>query len=850
LRKYTAAALGNPYFILKRNNGTEGFPKNSKLIQDPTSANTVLCYLLRKGRISNRPFRISRKFYNTIMYPGKLLLTVCLFFSLVLNLPAQSLLSISGKITSEDGVPLPGVSILIKGTSKGTVSNIDGSFSLTVDEAASYILSVSSVGYLSQSRTLVLKAGKDVNVNFALKSDSQNIDEVTVHGKTEVQQVRETGFNVNAIEVKRFANSNRDLNQVLNATSGIRIRESGGMGSDFNFSMNGLSGRQVKFFIDGIPMENFGGAMSLNNIPVNLAERIEVYKGVVPVELGADALGGAVNIVTAQNTRKYLDASYSYGSFNTHRASLNGSHSDDRTGFVINASGFYNYSDNNYLMKGVEIEQNGAFVRRDFKRFNDGYHAAMGQVEAGFKNKKWADLFLIGLLYSDQYKERQTGVDQDMVYGKVHSYGHFIMPSVKYKKEDFLVKGLSATLFATYAKNKTTMVDTSTARYGWDGNITSINKLFSEQGAFSIFKYTNKFAIVRTNFTYQLNEKNVLGLNYSLNSGKRQGINTYKSADQSGNALDIPNKLGKGILGLSWQSNFLDDRLTSSVFGKHYRLHTYIREAVFYNGSGYVKEEADNKKSYLGYGAATRFKLLESVGIKASFEHAYRLPEVEELFGDGITVVANPKLKPEESDNINVGAYFTKSFDQHKFSVEASGFSRNASDFINAVPGGTFSSYTNIGKVRITGVDGEIKYSYKNLVFANFNASYTDATNTDKSSAVYKDRIPNQPWLYANGDIGLGKNDVFSKSDRLQFNWFTQYVHWFYLTWPSRGFEPAKSRIPTQLIHNATISYSLKDGRYNISLESRNLFNELAYDNFRLQKPGRSFNVKLRYFLR
>ncbi|MCE7042614.1 TonB-dependent receptor [Dyadobacter sp. CY312] len=775
------------------------------------------------------------------------LTTFFLLFQLF-QVSGQSL-KVIGHVHADDGTALSGVSISLRGTAVGTATRDDGSFELSSLSEGRFTMTVSSVGYIGQSKDFTLKSGQDLVFEFVLKSDAHSMEEALILGKTEAQQLKETGFNVNAIDVKAFANSNRDINQILNASSGIRIRENGGLGSDFNFSMNGLSGRQVKFFIDGIPMENFGGAMSLNNIPVNLAERIEIYKGVVPAELGADALGGAVNIVTAQNTKRFLDASYSYGSFNTHRASLNGSYSDEKTGFVINASGFYNYADNNYLMRGVEIEQNGAFVRRDFRRFNDAFHSAMGQVEVGLRNKKWADLILIGFLYSDQYKERQTGVDQDMVYGKVHSFGHFVMPTLKYKKENFFVKGLTATLFATYATNNTTTVDTSASRYGWDGKITAINQNFSEQGAFAVFKYTNKFAILRTNLSYQLNANNALGLNYNLNAGQRKGINTYKNASQEGNALDVPNKLGKGILGLSWQSNFLNERLTSSVFAKHYQLHTYIREAVFYNGSGYVKQEAEDTRHFFGYGAATRFKLFESVGLKASFEHAFRLPEVEELFGDGISVLASPALRPEESDNINVGAYFTKRISHHKFTLEAAAFSRTAKDFINAVPGGTFSSYTNVGKVAIKGFDGELKYSYKNLVFANFNASYTDATNIDRKSAVYQDRIPNQPWLYANADIGLGKNDVFRESDRLQFNWFSQYVHWFYLTWPSRGYEPAKSRIPTQLIHNATISYSLKNGKYNISLESRNLLDELAFDNFRLQKPGRSFNVKLRYFL-
>src|SRR5690606_35793121 len=136
-------------------------------------------------------------------------------------------------------------------------------------------------------------------------------------------------------------------------------REQGGLGSNFNFSINGLSGKSVKYFIDGVPVEVMGSTMSLNNIPVNLSERIEVYKGVVPVHLGSDAMGGAINIITSQRQTNFLDASYSYGSFNTHRAALTGQYTHEKTGLIAKASAFFNYSDNNYLMKDVEVLEGG-----------------------------------------------------------------------------------------------------------------------------------------------------------------------------------------------------------------------------------------------------------------------------------------------------------------------------------------------------------------------------------------------------------------------------------------------------------------------------------------------------------
>ncbi|MCS4224590.1 TonB-dependent receptor [Sphingobacterium sp. BIGb0165] len=785
------------------------------------------------------------------MQINKFLLTGLLFSVNSLSIAQISQTLIRGKVSGRDGQPVQGASVLVKSTKFGTVSADNGSFELKLSSFKSYVLQISAVGYLSQEKEVLLKPTDTSSVDIMLERNSRSLGTVDVNGITEKTKLIHSGFNVNAIETKSLANSATDLNQILSRSTGVRVRESGGLGSDFNFSINGLSGKQVKFFIDGIPMENFGNSMSLNNIPVNLAERIEVYKGVVPVELGADALGGAVNIVTNQNVDKYFDASYGYGSFNTHRAALSGRYTDVKTGFTINASGFYNYSDNNYLMRDMTVRlASGGNEIKDVKRFHDAFRSTMGQVEMGFRNKEWADIFLLGALYSSGYKERQTGAQQDIVFGQVHSRGNFFMPSLKYKKKNLFLQGLDVSVFASYAKDRTTSVDTSAAKYNWEGNIISTDKNFAEQGAFSLFKYTNKFFVVRTNVAYALNTGNSIDLNYSLTAGRRTGINTYQGAGQDNNPLDIPNKLDKGVLGLSWQNRLFDERLTTSVFAKQYHIHSYIRSAVYYNGSGYVKEEADQSTDYYGYGIATRFKLADGAGIKASFEHAYRLPDVEELFGDGVTVLANPQLKPEESDNFNLGIYYGRKIGEHHFSAEASGFYRGAKDFINAVPGGIYSSFINIGKVNITGFDGELKYGYKDWLNFTVNGSYMNALNADKSSTVFEDRIPNQPWLFGNADLSLGKNELFGKDTRLQFNWFTQYTHWFYLNWPSRGFTEGKSRIPTQTIHNATLTYSFQQGRYNLSLESRNIFNETAYDSFRLQKPGRSFLVKLRYFIK
>lgn len=87
------------------------------------------------------------------------------------------------------------------------------------------------------------------------------------------------------------------------------------------------------------------------------------------------------------------------------------------------------------------------------------------------------------------------------------------------------------------------------------------------------------------------------------------------------------------------------------------------------------------------------------------------------------------------------------------------------------------------------------------------------------------------------------------KTDRLGIVAEYQYIHWYYLNWEAFGAASSKARIPTQNITNVSLSYCWHNDRYNVSLECNNIFDRLAYDNYMLQKPGRSFGAKFRIFI-
>ena len=101
---------------------------------------------------------------------------------------------------------------------------------------------------------------------------------------------------VNSLDIAPDLNRMKTLNDIDGRTSGVRLRREGGAGSDFDFVINGLSGNSIRYFIDGVPLETRGSSASLDNIPVSLIERVELFKGVVPSYLWPEPHAGKETI--------------------------------------------------------------------------------------------------------------------------------------------------------------------------------------------------------------------------------------------------------------------------------------------------------------------------------------------------------------------------------------------------------------------------------------------------------------------------------------------------------------------------------------------------------------------------
>ncbi|MGL4292674.1 MAG: carboxypeptidase-like regulatory domain-containing protein [Bacteroidales bacterium] len=759
---------------------------------------------------------------------------------------------ISGRVYAAGNEPLGYASVYFRGTSFGGMTDEQGGYAFDAP-VGDYTMVVSMLGYVGYEDQVRLRRGEPFRKNIELLPDSEQLDEVVVVSDG-VSRIGRSAFNAVAIDTKALQNTTHSLGDVLSKAPGMKIRESGGVGSDMQLMMDGITGKHIKVFVDGVPQEGVGSSFGLNNIPVNYAERIEVYKGVVPVGFGTDAIGGVINIITRKNrNRWFLDASYAYGSFNTHKSYVNFGQTLNN-GFQYEFNLFQNYSDNDYMIDTpVKDFETGAINKKKLervRRFHDTYHNEALVARVGFVDKPWADRLMVGVTLSQMHKDIQTGVRQEIVFGGKYRTGQSLMPSLEYGKRDLLVAGLDLTLTANLNKNITQNVDTSSYEFNWRGESRPM-RLPGEQSYMHVESdHTNLNAT--TTLNYRLGQKQVFTFNHVTGSFHRNNRSLLETGSK---ANAIAKETRKHISGLSYRL-MPGEKWNISVFGKHYR--QFIAGPVATSAALDDYKRVTHSTGAFGYGLAGTFFLPFDLQAKLSYEKALRLPTIEEMFGDEDLESGEISLRPENSDNLNINLTYNRSFGKHGVYVEGGFVLRDTKDYIQrnitALSGGKYgATYVNHGKVKTFGGNLALRYDFSGLLSIGGNFSLTDmrdnvrtvAGGGNQESLTYKARIPNVPYRFGNAFVSFYRDNLLKKGTRLTVTYDNAYMHSFPLYSEALGSE-SDFVVPTQLSHNLMLAYTMGNGRYHLSFECQNITDARLYDNFSLQKAGRAFYGKFR----
>lgn len=786
------------------------------------------------------------------MFIRKLMLFACLLTGVAVANAQPAMLS--GRVLSSEKEIIDFATVYLKGTNQGGITNAEGIYHLKT-RAGRYTLVVSAVGYKTVEMPIELQSGQRQKQNITLTADVQQLDEVTVVS-TGVSRVKRSAFNAVAVDTKELQNTTKNLSEALAKAPGMKLRESGGVGSDMQVMMDGFSGKHVKVFIDGIPQEGTGSSFGLNNIPVGFAERIEVYKGVVPVGFGTDAIGGVINIVTNKQRRRWFaDASYSYGSFNTHKSNVRFGQTL-KNGFTYEINAFQNYSDNDYYVDAPVLNfETGSFNEKELarvRRFNDTYHNEAVVAKAGFVDQKWADRLMLGFIWSHMYKDIQTGVRQKTVFGEKHRFGHSLIPSVEYSKRNLLLKGLDLMFSANYNRNATTNVDTAHYKYNWLGEKSPLNTPGEQSRQYSRADNDNWNATATLN--YRAGRIHLFTLNHVLSTFRRDNTSLLAAEAQTD---PIAKQTRKNITGLSYRL-MPSDRWNLSAFGKYYRQYVAGPMAEDDTGSNYVR--TSRTVSSWGYGAAGTYFILDGLQAKLSYERAYRLPTIEEMFGDEDLESGQISLRPESSHNLNLSLSYAKTLGRHSFYLEGGLVYRDTHDYIQRnvqdLSGGKENAtYINYGNVLTKGYNLSARYSLGRWLSLGGNYTQMDvrdneryqigSTGTSVENLGYRSRMPNVPYRFADFDANFYWYDLGRRGNLLTLTYDNQWTHSFSYYSEVIG-SSSDYIVPNQFSHNLSLTYSLKNGRYNFSVECRNLTDADLYDNFSLQKAGRAFYGKIR----
>ena len=239
-------------------------------------------------------------------------LFVCLMLIGFQALMAQDV-QISGKVTDPSGVPLPGVSIVVKGTTTGTASNVDGNFELPVPPGSTLVFS--SVGMKSQE----IAVGNQTAIDVVLESDIVGLDEVVVTALGITREKKSLGYatqEVSGDEVNKV-NTDNFINSMSGKVSGVHVKSAGNMGGSSNVVIRGATSfigtNQALFVVDGVPVNNANtnnegqrdgrsgydfGNMAADINPADI-ESISVLKGAAATALyGSRAARGVIMITT------------------------------------------------------------------------------------------------------------------------------------------------------------------------------------------------------------------------------------------------------------------------------------------------------------------------------------------------------------------------------------------------------------------------------------------------------------------------------------------------------------------------------------------------------------------------
>lgn len=519
------------------------------------------------------------------------------------------------------------------------------------------------------------------------------------------------------IDSSRLQDRYVQLDELLRQEVGVQVRRFGGTGSFSTVSLRGASSEKVMVYVDGVPFNSAaGGGVDLSQFPVSSIERIEIFRGAVPVQLGQASIGGAVNIITRKNRQgKNGKLELSSGSFGTREVSGSYGESNLKQQWLLMLNALH--SDNNYSMRvdnGTSFntlddrieDRNNDYVKQYSSTFNWRYQ---------FTNSQHMNLRMNMLDKSKGIPRRNNHPDIRAYYDSRLFDAH-----MDFNQDHWLTPDLDASV-KMYVKNETGLYNDELAQVGFINQKTRSRSLKLGSSVNARYRLATQQWYSSLGYEQESYDFDNL-LNYLPDSKNRRDI-VY---------LDMEQK-----------SYWLAQQLIVSLSARMQQVQDNLD--VVYDAMAAPDYLDDRHTSTFDPQLGLKYRFSNDESLSFNLARYSRLPSFFELFGDQGLFRGNPDLRVEQGTNTDV------SYD-YRFYAPASWLhdSRwSAGVFYNTIDDMIVRNYNaqgiaisdNVARAHIIGLETHVSLFPSKTLRLVLNASFTDATR-DSDAANASNPIP------------------------------------------------------------------------------------------------------------
>ena len=615
---------------------------------------------------------------------------LCLFLSLntTQGIAQNTDSHLTGHVLDETtGEHLPFVTIQVKGTNIGTVTDESGHFLLTNLPLGEQTIIFSYVGYETKEQPVVIISNMTTEIKVSIHEKSHLLNNVVVTANRYATKQQEVATIVNVISplVIESTTSN-SMADVLNFQTGVRVEETCSNCGVPQVRINGLEGQYTQILMDSRPIfSSLAAVYGLEQLPAGMVDRIEVIRGGGSALYGANAIAGVVNIITKEPIRNYLNVS------NSSAFTQKGTY-DINT--AMNASVVSENRKAGIFLFGVQRN------REQYDRDDDGYSdiPLLNSTTAGFRSFfKTSDYSKLTAEYhhTTEYRRGGYGIDSLQPHESplCEQLRHNI-DAATLKWDMYTADNkhfLSAyTSFQHIGRNSYFGTDYNENAYGKSQDIVSVT------GAQYRFSYPCGL----------MNADLSAGVEYSYNQLYDQILGYDRNIFQRVH-------LGGGYVQNEWKN-----KQWSILIGGRLEQHSLLTKPVFTPR------------------ANVRYTPIEPLILRVSYASGYRAPQIYEedlhvgaVGGEVSLITLDDNLKPEYSHSVSASMDFYKTIGKCNMNFTLEGFFTQLNDVFTLVENGhdAFGNLllqrTNASGARVAGLNVEAKVEYGKWVA--LQAGYT-----------------------------------------------------------------------------------------------------------------------------